>query len=126
MAWLDTIRELWPVITALAGIAVVIATLWLRSKFTPIEDHRGLAKRVGALETHASGIDERVKHAEALLTQAPTRQELQEDIAALGARMTGVEARIDMGFDSINTRLATTNDYLHSLIERGLSTGGKP
>ncbi len=125
MAWLDTIRELWPLITALAGIAVVIATLWLRSKFTPIEDHRAVVKRVGVLETHASGIDERVKHAEALLNQAPTRQELQEDIATLGARMTGVEARIDMGFDSINTRLATTNDYLHSLIERGLNTGGK-
>ena len=85
MAWLDTIRELWPLITALAGIAVVIATLWLRSKFTPIEDHRAVVKRVGVLETHASGIDERVKHAEALLNQAPTRQELQEDRRTLEA-----------------------------------------
>jgi hypothetical protein len=47
---------------------------------------------------------------------APTRIQLMERISSLDARVSGMES----GIDSVRHQLATTNDYLKILVDRGL------
>lgn len=50
----------------------------------------------------------------------PSRQNLQAELSSLSQRMRGVEVRAE----AIGDHLRTQNEYLHTLIERGLG-GGK-
>lgn len=119
--WLEYIRVFWPVFLGAGTFVMLFGLLWLRSKFTPIEEHKAVAKRVTDLESLTTGQDQRIAHVEGAMEQAPTRQELQDDIGELASRMTGVET----GLQGIDARLKTQNDYLHLLVEKGLRTGGQ-
>ena len=119
--WLEYVKVFWPIIGGVGVLLTLFGVLWLRTKFTPLEDHRGLNTRVAALEARDAGQEERLKALELHSNQAPTRQELQDDIAKLAERMAGMEA----GLKGVGKELATHNSYLHSLIEQGLKGGGK-
>ena len=114
--WLDYVRALWPVVSGVSAALLVLIGLWLRSKFTPIDDHRALAVRVTEAESKAKAQSTEIEHVKTQLDVAPTRQELQDDISNLGSRMAGVETAIR----GVDKRLETQNTYLHSLIEQGL------
>lgn len=119
--WLEYVKVFWPIIGGVGALLTLFGVLWLRTKFTPLEDHRGLNTRVSALEARDAGQEERLKALESHVNQAPTRQELQDDIAKLAERMAGMEA----GLKGVGKELQTHNSYLHSLIEQGLKGGSK-
>lgn len=119
--WLEYVKALWPVIGGIFALLTLFGVLWLRTKFTPLEDHRLVATKVATLERESAAQEERLKALETHVTQAPTRQELQDDIAKLAERMAGMEA----GLRGFSKELHTTNSYLHSLIDRGLQGGAK-
>lgn len=119
--WLEYVKALWPVVGGVAALLTLFGVLWLRTKFTPLEDHRQIASKVSALETAGAAHEERLRSLESYANQAPTRQELQDDIGKLAERMAGMEA----GLRGVSKELHTTNSYLHSLIDRGLQGGAK-
>lgn len=120
-AWLEYVKVFWPIIGGVGALLTLFGVLWLRTKFTPLEDHRLVGTKVAALETTSAAHEERLKALEGHANQAPTRLELQDDIAKLAERMAGMEA----GLRGVGKELATHNSYLHSLIEQGLKGGGK-
>lgn len=119
--WLEYVKVFWPIMGGVAALLTLFGVLWLRTKFTPLEDHRLVSAKVAALETSSAAHEERLKAVEGHAHQAPTRQELQDDIAKLAERMAGMEA----GLKGVGKELQTHNSYLHSLIEQGLKGAGK-
>jgi len=86
--------------TALAGLTPIILLAgfwWLGHRLANAE------ARIHAIESARAG--------------DPTPSGLSKDIGKVAERVKGVEAQID----SLADQLGTTNNYLHALIEKGLS-----
>ena len=140
--WLEYVRTLWPIALVITVFLAGVFALWLRSGFATKLAFDALTKTVGDCATKESMSDlttalakntadhqnDRIDHdlrlqrLEELIETAPTRQELQKDIAALGSRMSGIEK----GFDGFSKQLSTTNDYLHTLIEKAIPGAKRP
>lgn len=133
MPILDYIRAFWPVLTGLTPIAIAAVVLWLRSQFASKQEAATKASLLSVEDRTVSlleRIDARLERGDrnfedhsrriALLEQAsrekPSRHELAQDITLLLARMSRVEAEIQ----GVGRQLGTTNDYLSTLVERGL------
>lgn len=129
--WADYIRYGWPVLTGVAAFMVIVASLWLNSRFVSRAEHSAHRKadeerhrdRDATIADHA----EKLKLLEAHLKEPPTRHELDERLSTVLQRLSGLEAetrasslRIDREFDSLGKQLGTLNDYLQAVIERGL------
>ncbi len=128
--WADYIKYGWPVITGLAAFLVIVATLWLNSRFVSRAEHADQRKtaeaRDNALAASIADHAEKLKLLEAHLREPPTRHELDGRLSTVLQRLSGVEAemrasslRIDREFDSLGKQLGTLNDYLQAIIERG-------
>lgn len=122
--WADYIRYGWPVITGVAAFMVIVASLWLNSRFVSRAEHAAQRK---ATEERIADHAEKLKLLEAHLKEPPTRHELDERLSTVLQRLSGLEAetrasslRIDREFDSLGKQLGTLNDYLQAIIERGL------
>jgi flagellin-like hook-associated protein FlgL len=114
--WLEYIRTFWPIGVAVSVLVAGILVLWLKSGFATRDGINKVHGRLDLLSDAKTSHAERIKHLEDAFGSAPTRHELQEDIAALSARMSAVEA----GMGGIQNQLKTTNNYLHTLVENGL------
>ena len=130
--WLDYVKALWPVVVGLSALLTSFVVLWLSSRYLTLAkftDYRDDAEAESdkMLEVQR-GHEARLVQVELLCAQSPTRQELQEDIAELAERMGGLETGLRVGLEGVrkqvedtNTRVATTNDYLHLIIEKSMS-----
>jgi hypothetical protein len=114
--WLEYIRTFWPIGVAVSCLVAGILVLWLKSGFATRESINKVHGRIDGIAVSTSSNGERIKHLEDAFGSSPSRHELQEDIAALSARMSAVEA----GMGGIQNQLKTTNNYLHTLVENGL------
>lgn len=112
--WLDYVRVGWPILSALSAFLLLVLVLWLRTKFTPIDEHQRSCHRLTDLEAKALLQGARLDRHETLITQAPSRQALQDDISDLSSRMSGVET----GLRGIGRQLDSQNNYLRDLIDR--------
>lgn len=117
VAWLDYVKALWPVVVGLSALLSSVVVLWLSSRYATLKSHGDLVEKV-------SKHGDRITKVEELCAQTPTRQELQEDIAELGERMSAVETQVTSGFEGMRDQQRTTNDYLHLIIEKGLGSAG--
>jgi hypothetical protein len=113
VSWLDWFRAVYPVFVTLVSLAGLGSVLFLGTKFAAKTTVDGLAKAQADHETRLQLLEE-------FTEAAPTRQDLQDELSKLGARMTGVES----GMKGIGKQLDTTNNYLHTLIEKSIG-GGK-
>jgi Protein of unknown function (DUF2730) len=109
VGWLDWFRAVYPVFVTLVSLAGLGCVLFLGTKFAAKTTVDGLAKTQAEHETRLQLLED---HSEA----SPTRQELHDEVAKLAGRMTGVES----GMKGIGKQLDTTNNYLHTLIEKSI------
>jgi chromosome segregation ATPase len=120
MDWLYLINTFWPIVAFLVTVIGGAFTYWLMSKVPSKAAHDTLAEKVTAHELILSNHSERLKQVEAHIESAPTRQELQDDISELSARMSAMEE----GQNGIVRQLTTINNYLHTLIEKAMPGAG--
>jgi Protein of unknown function (DUF2730) len=119
--WLEYVRALWPVVVGISLFFSGIVGLWLSSKFVAKPSLDAISTKLDAAKLIAADHSARLLHLEESFQSAPTRQELQDDISNLSARLSALEA----GQRGIEAQLKTTNNYLHTLVENGLKAGGR-
>lgn len=112
--WLEWFRTLYPAVATLASFAGIGVFLWFGTKFAPKTSFDKLVKDTADHETRLQLLEEAVE-------QSPTKQELHDEISGLKANMASAMAKID----AIGTQLKTTNDYLHTLIDRAMGNGAR-
>lgn len=123
--WLEWFRAVYPVILTLISAVGFVAILWLSSKYlTRVkydadgalhdEKHQLISRTLEKHETRLAVLEE---HAEA----SPTRQELQDDIAQIAQRMSGVEASVR----GMSSELRSTNQLIHTLIDKAIPGSGE-
>lgn len=110
MNWLEIIRTVWPIAATITPVILLCGFFWLQTKFA-------LKKTVDDLDKRVDEHEVRLKSVELECAQVPSRQSLQVELSNLSQRMRGVE----VGCEAMGRQLNTTNDYLHTLVERGLS-----
>lgn len=113
VSWLEWFRAVYPVLVTLVSLAGLGCVLWLGTKFAAKSSVEILVKNHSDHETRLQLLEE---HADA----APTRQDLQDELSKLGARMSGVESAMK----GVDKQMSTANNYLHTLIEKSIG-GGK-
>lgn len=121
MVWLDTIiNVIWPIITAVAPIIFGGGLIWLRSQFVSHEKFDtkidALSNRVDEHVANTSMDRARIERLEQDSDSAPTRLDLLEKLSDLTASMSAVQA----DNRAFQRQIATLNDYLHTLVEKGL------
>lgn len=128
MSWLlELIRTFWPIAVVLTPIILGAGILWLRSQFSTKADIQNMEARIVArIGEHEdrlnegskklASLDKRVALVEDDCESSPSRQDLSQAIAVLAGRMSGVESSLK----GQERALSTQNDYLHTLIEKGL------
>jgi chromosome segregation ATPase len=116
MDWLYLINTFWPIVAVAVTLIAGAFTMWLMTKVPSKAAHDGLHEKFTAHELTLANHAERLKHVEAHIDSAPTRQELQDDIAELSSRMSAMEE----GQHGIARQLQTMNSYLHTLIEKAI------
>lgn len=115
-SWLLSLIDIWPILSSLTPLILLGGFYWLRTKFPTKEDFDKLSGQFDNLDGVVATLKVETGHLIEERDAAPTRVQLLEAIGKLSARQSGVEA----GMASIGTQLATTNDYLQILVERGL------
>lgn len=115
-SWLYNLIELWPILSSLTPVILLGGFYWLRTKFPSRQDFDALAGNVDQLDAVVARLKVETDHLIEERDAAPTRIQLMDEIGRLSARVSGVEA----GVAAIGTQLATANDYLQILVERGL------
>lgn len=113
-SWLEWFRTLYPALVTLVSLAGLCILLWLGTKFASKAAVDRLDKTSADHETRLQLLEEAVE-------QSPTKQELHEEISGLKTNMAAAMAKID----AIGDQLKTTNDYLHTLIDRAMGAGGR-
>lgn len=141
MEFLDIFKVAWPIAVTLLPIILSAGILWLRSQFPTKVELEAVradvaaklketeARLTGKIDAHderldigskkMAELDKRASIVEEECRQAPSRNTLQTELSSINARVRGVEAYLE----GTKRELGTLNDYLHTLIERGL--GGK-
>jgi chromosome segregation ATPase len=123
--WLEWVRAIYPIVVMLVSLAGLGIFLWLATQFVTRRDSdkaKATAdNRLAILEEHRASHETRLKLLEEHVDASPTRQELHDEISELAARMSSVET----GLKSIGKQLDTTNNYLHTLIEKAMPGGGR-
>lgn len=107
---------LWPIVSAMAPFVLAAGVWYLRTQFATKGDFDALSAKVTELTTAVQAGQVSIKHLTDEQDSAPTRIDLLNKIAALEGRTSGIEA----GMHGIQSQLATTNDYLQILVERGI------
>lgn len=113
-SWLEWFRALYPAIVTLLSLAGLGVLLWLGTKFAS-------KSKVDQLDKASADHETRLQLLEDAIEQSPTKQELHDEISGLKANMASAMAKID----AIGQQLKTTNDYLHTLIDKAMSSGGR-
>jgi hypothetical protein len=127
VTWLDYIRTLWPLAVVLTPLVTGAGILWLKTQFPTKKDLQdvetkilreieGHDERLGAGSAKMADFDKRIALVEQECDATPTKGEVNQSIATLAGRMSGVESSL-RGVERI---LATQHDYLRTLVDRGL------
>lgn len=117
VGWVEYVKALWPVIVVVAGLILTGLLLGLATRFTTV---KAFAAQQLTVADHAGKIvdhETRLRLLEQDCDAKPSRQDLGEEVAELGERMRGVE----VGISGLSSQANTTNTYLQTLIQRGLS-----
>jgi len=130
--WLEIIRTFWPIVATLTPFIFIGFILWLRSQFAlkaeletekqrintkvSISDLEVERSRITLLERSLFDQDKRVALVEDDCDSSPSRQDLNQGVAVLAGRLSGVER----GLMGVEKQLSTQHDYLRTLLEQGL------
>lgn len=115
--WLDILLNvIWPIASTLTPIILGAGFLWLQTKFPTKTDFEDLKTRVGHIEVQQGKDSLRLSAIADDAEHSPTRIELLKELSTISSRLAHVEAT----GKATEKAVATQNDYLHTLIEKGL------
>lgn len=128
MSFLDYVKIFAPWASVFTPFIFTAVVLWLKSQFvTKTEAAAARTEQAterlrvdGCFDSNARTLtdhDRRIALIEQSVAAPPSRHDLQQDITSLISRMSSVESEVR----SVGRQLGTTNDYLSTLVERGLS-----
>jgi hypothetical protein len=109
LSWLEYVRVLWPIASVVTPLIITAGLFWLRSQFALKTELATTNKTIGDHET-------RLKLIEADQKRPPSRHELFVQMSHISSRTEAMESTLE----GIEKQVGTLNDYLHTLIERGL------
>lgn len=115
--WVQLIIDLWPIASTITPIILLAGFLWLRQKFPSKEDFDALKQTVDQLKTDQVASTQTIRLLKNERDDPPTRVQLMAEMATLAGRVSAVEASLK----GVGDQVATSNDYLQILIERGVS-----
>lgn len=128
MSWLATIiNVIWPIASAVTPLLLGGGFLWLKSQFPTRVDFDALKAKIdtdiAAIREHNKNIEsaqkldsQRIERLEHDAEGSPTRIELMKMMGEMSSRLARFEGTAEM----LSRQLATQNDYLHTLVEKGL------
>lgn len=124
MSWLQILQTVWPIASAITPVIMLGGFAWLQTKFpsqADLKEHKvdllALNDRVSSVMTRMTTSEGRIENIIRDLEREPTRADLSSSIADLRERMGRVESSVD----SVRDQLETQNEYLHTLIEQGMT-----
>ncbi len=109
--------DIMSLVTSAAPIVLAAALWWLKSQFPTKADFEGLQKEVRDLASAQGGTNQRLDAMERDMDDPPTRLELLKALSALEARTASIES----SQNGLGRQLSTLNDYVHTVIQRGLA-----
>lgn len=113
-SWLEWFRALYPAIVTLVSLAGLGVLLWLGTKFAS-------KSKVDQLDRTSADHETRLRLVEEAIEQSPTKQELHDELSELKANVAQAMAMIT----GVSTQLKTTNQYLHTVIDKAMNAGGR-
>ena len=127
-SWVHILSELWPIAATVTPLIMIAGFYWLRSKFVSLVDHDDLKCKVDAHSDAIASMDSAIKTLLANIDSAPTRMDLLTKLSDLNERMSRAEAenqavqrQMIAQSQSVERQLSTLNQYLHTLVERGMT-----
>ncbi|WP_289145063.1 hypothetical protein [uncultured Sphingobium sp.] len=114
--WVSLIIDLWPIASTITPIILLAGFFWLRTKFPLKEDFDKLAVIVKQLGDEQISCSARLKSVEDDQVSEPTRIQLLAQMQVMSNKVSRVEAQTE----GVQSQLATANDYLQLIIERGM------
>ncbi len=115
-SWLDIVATMWPIAATITPLMMMGGFFWLRTQFAPRGDLDEHAAKLGDIREELVRIDERLTNLQSDMDASPSRSEMSERISYLAERI----GRMEAATEGILRQFATTNQYLHTIIERGL------
>jgi hypothetical protein len=118
VSWLlELIRTLWPVAVVVMPLVTGAGFLWLKTQFPTKSDFDAIQERLADGSRKLAALDKRLALVEDDCDSSPSKQDLNQNYAVLAGRMSGVESSLK----GLEKALSTQNDYVHALIQKGLS-----
>ncbi len=114
--WLSTVVDLWPIASTITPIILLAGFFWLRTKFPLKEDFDKLAVIVRQLGDEQIACSARLTAVEEDQDSEPTRVQMLAQMTVMSNKISRVEAQTE----GVQSQLATANDYLQIIIERGM------
>lgn len=125
--WVSWLQTLWPIAATITPLIMIAGFYWLSSKFASVVAHTELKCEVDAHKIKLTTIDATLAGLERDADDEPTRMDLMNKLSALNERMSRSEAQSEALQRQMTTQnvavtreLSTLNQYLHTLIERGI------
>lgn len=116
MHWLEYIKAFEGPVFFVFSFLVGVATLWVSSKTASKRDLEEINDKSAVVNLTLANHAGRISHIEDALNSPPTGKQLQDGLSVLSAKIAALEA----SNGGIQRQLATANDYLHTLVEKGL------
>lgn len=131
LTWVQIFDIVWKICVVITPVLMGACVLWLKSQFQTKGEASAERNRVDArFDTEKLRLETEIKRIDARGADHETRLQLQErnaqeppsrhELAAKVERVLTTQAGLERAVGGMSDQLKTTNDYLHTLIERGL------
>lgn len=131
-AWMHWFQIFYPIAMTLTPVLLAIGLLWLKTKFAALGDLKQIDVRLTGVETTLQVMTADIKTLDEDAESEPTRMQLLERLSEMAQRMGRMEAAVEgerrqshQQYESLRSQLATNNQYLHTLVEQGMRSGGQ-
>lgn len=137
--WMQWFQILYPIALTMTPVLIAVGLLWLRTKFASLGDFKAIetkvagvdllnvVERLGTVESDIKVITVEIQALAEGADSAPTRLDLMNQLSGLTERMSRMEAAVESErrqsqhqYEALRQQLATTNQYLHTLIDQGM------
>ena len=116
-SWLDILSTLWPIAATITPVLIMGGFFWLKTQFATKADFDRHAENTTDLRAELIRIDGRLTALQNDMESSPTRADMSKQMARFGERL----GRLEASTEGLGRQLATTNQYLHTIVEKGLS-----
>lgn len=114
--WLELIRTLWPIASVITPLILAAGFLWLRTQFPSKAELKEIEGRLGGIATGMAEFDRRISLVEEDCKSSPSRNDLNQGLAVVAGRISGVEASVH----GLERTVTTQHDYIRTVVEKAM------